>query len=198
MKSLLFPTDPFFELKSPHLGALFLRHLFRLLPAFVHLAIVKKNQWILVVESHALYRTAYFLKRYTHLQMHQLVDVTAVDFPLKPFRFEVVYQFLTLTFNNRLRLKTCVHELVSLHSLSLLYLSASWFERELWDLFGVYFLDHFRLRRILTDYGFTGYPLRKEFPTGGFLEVRYDEKTQKVLYEKVQFTSVQRFSYQLW
>jgi len=75
----------------------------------------------------------------------------------------------------------------------LIFLSASWFERELWDMFGIYFFEHFRLRRILTDYGFFGYPLRKEFPTSGFLEVRYDEETQKVIYEAVQFTCLGRF-----
>ena len=183
---------------AAHLGSLVLTHLFNVLPAFLHLALIKKNQWVVVVENHALYQTAFFLKRYTNLQMHQLSDITAVDFPHKPLRFEVVYQFLTLTFNARLRVKTCLHELISLNSLALLFLSAAWFERELWDMFGIYFFDHFRLRRILTDYGFFGYPLRKEFPTGGFLEVRYDERTQKIQYEPVQLTSVHRFSYALW
>jgi NADH-quinone oxidoreductase subunit C len=79
-----------------------------------------------------------------------------------------------------------------MNSLTLIFLSAYWLERELWDLFGLYFFEHFRLRRILTDYGFFGYPLRKDFPTSGFLEVRYDEKSQKVLYEQILMACMNR------
>lgn len=170
-------------------------HFIHLLPSFVYVASVKKNQLSFFVDHHSIFKMSFFIKRYSNSQVHYLSDICAVDFPKRVFRFEIIYNFLSLTFNSRVRLKTLIHELISLNSITLLFLSASWLERELWDLFGIYFFDHLRLRRILTDYGFFGYPLRKEFPTGGFLEVRYDEMSQKILYEAVQFNSFSRFLY---
>tara|TARA_B110000902_G_C14267089_1_gene571779 strand:+ start:341 stop:820 length:480 start_codon:yes stop_codon:yes gene_type:complete len=154
---------------------------------------IKKNQLIISVEHYSIYLISFFFKRYTNTQINYLSDISGVDFPQQVSRFEIVYNFLSINFNSRLRIKTSIHELISLNSLALIFLSASWFERELWDMFGIYFFEHFRLRRILTDYGFFGYPLRKEFPTSGFLEVRYDEETQKVIYEAIQFTCLGRF-----
>ena len=179
--------------KTINLNFLILLHLFKLLPSFINLLLIKKNQLIIFIEHQSIFLVAFFLKRYTNTQFKYLADICAVDFPQKTLRFEIVYNLLSLTFNCRIRIKTLIHELISLNSLSLIFLSASWFERELWDMFGIYFFDHFRLRRILTDYGFFGYPLRKEFPTGGFLEVRYDEESQKIMYEAIQFNAFSRF-----
>lgn len=176
-----------------NLNFLILLHIFKIVPSFINLLMIKKNQLIISVEYYSIYLISFFFKRYSNTQINYLSDITGVDLPQQISRFEIVYNFLSINFNSRLRIKTSIHELISLNSLALIFLSASWFERELWDMFGIYFFEHFRLRRILTDYGFFGYPLRKEFPTSGFLEVRYDEETQKVIYEAVQFTCLGRF-----
>lgn len=120
-----------------------------------------------------------------------LIDITAVDWPERAERFEVVYHFLSMTQNQRLRLKVVVAEDVVLPSISDLFASADWYEREVFDMFGIMFSGHPDLRRILTDYGFRGYPLRKDFPTTGYVEVRYDETRKRVVYEPV--TLVQEY-----
>lgn len=170
-----------------------LLHLFKILPSFINLLMIKKNQTVLYLEHFSIFLVSFFLKKYTNSQINYLVDICSVDNFQKIARFDVVYNFLSFVFNSRLRIKISVHELISIHSLILIFISAHWFERELWDMFGIFFFEHFRLRRILTDYGFFGYPLRKEFPTAGFLETRYDEETQKVMYEAIQFTFSGRF-----
>ena len=117
-----------------------------------------------------------------------LIDITAVDFPAKEKRFDVIYHFLSMTENKRCRLTVSINELEKLPSITSIFECANWFEREIFDLFGVKFTSHPDLRRILTDYGFKGYPLRKDFPTSGFLEVRYDEVEKRVIYEPTTLT----------
>ena len=117
-----------------------------------------------------------------------LIDITAVDFPAKEKRFDVIYHFLSMTENKRCRLTVSINELEKLPSITSMFECANWFEREIFDLFGVKFTSHPDLRRILTDYGFKGYPLRKDFPTSGFLEVRYDEVEKRVIYEPTTLT----------
>lgn len=131
---------------------------------------------------------ARFLRDHVHTQFKCLIDVTAVDFPDRPARFEVVYHFLSPRWNQRLRLKVPVDELTPVPSLEKLYPAANWFEREAYDMFGVFFSGHPDLRRILTDYGFTGYPLRKDFPLTGYTEVRYDFARKRVVSEPVELT----------
>jgi NADH:ubiquinone oxidoreductase subunit C len=121
--------------------------------------------------------------------MHFLSDICAVDFPKRISRFEIIYNFTSIHYNSQMQIKTYIHELVSVQSISKIFSSANWFERELWDMFGIFFFEHYRLKRILTDYGFFGYPLRKEFPHFGNFEVKYSAKHQKVLYESNQFGS---------
>lgn len=121
------------------------------------------------------------------------MDVTAVDYPSRPQRFEVVYHLLSVKHNARLCVKTCVDEVHPVPSSVSVYPSAGWSEREVWDLFGVHFAGHPDLRRILTDYGFQGHPLRKDFPLSGYMEVRYDETQKRVLYEPVELS--QEFRY---
>ena len=115
-----------------------------------------------------------------------LIDITAVDYPGRPERFEVVYQLLSTKTNRRVRVKVTTDEATAVPSVTSVFSAANWYEREVWDLFGVYFADHPDLRRILTDYGFDGHPMRKDFPLTGYVEVRYDEDRKRVVYEPVR------------
>lgn len=126
-----------------------------------------------------------FVKDHPLFRFTQLMDVCGVDYLARFPRFDVVYNLLSLTQNQRLRLKVGVNENESLPSACGLFSSAGWFEREVFDLFGISFADHPDLRRILTDYGFDGHPLRKDFPLTGYVEVRYDLAEKKVVYEPV-------------
>ncbi|WP_421709862.1 NADH-quinone oxidoreductase subunit C [Algihabitans sp.] len=123
-----------------------------------------------------------------NLLFKQLVDVTAVDYPDRQQRFEVVYNLLSLKHNQRLRVKLAADDETTVPSVAAVFSSAIWLEREVWDLFGIFFGDHPDLRRILTDYGFEGHPLRKDFPLTGYVEVRYDEDQKRVVYEPVKLT----------
>ena len=117
-----------------------------------------------------------------------LVDVTATDYPEREERFEIVYNLLSLSHNHRVRVKVATDEKTPVPSIVPLFSAAGWFEREVWDMFGVFFTDHPDLRRMLTDYGFEGHPLRKDFPLTGYVEVRYDEEQKRVVYEPVKLT----------
>ncbi|MCE6953391.1 NADH-quinone oxidoreductase subunit C [Cereibacter sphaeroides] len=121
-----------------------------------------------------------------------LVDITAVDHPERPARFDVVYHFLSMYQNQRIRLKMQVREDETLASIHTVHPSANWFEREVFDMFGILFTGHPDLRRILTDYGFRGHPMRKDFPTTGYTEVRYDEVQKRVIYEPVKLVQEYR------
>jgi NADH/F420H2 dehydrogenase subunit C len=118
----------------------------------------------------------------------QLMEVTAVDWPTDPDRFEVVYSLLSVEHNSRILVKSRTSELAPVPSVSHLFSSAIWAEREVWDMFGVVFSGHPDLRRILTDYGFEGHPLRKDFPLTGFTEVRYDEEKKRIVSEPVELS----------
>ena len=117
-----------------------------------------------------------------------LVDITAIDFPAKEKRFNLVYHFLSMTENRRCRIVTELSDEDTVASITPIFECANWFEREIFDLFGIKFFSHPDLRRILTDYGFQGHPLRKDFPTSGYLEVRYDEVEKRVVYEPTTLT----------
>lgn len=121
-----------------------------------------------------------------------LVDITAVDHPERAERFDMVYHFLSMYQNHRIRVKVAVREDEMVPSIHVLHPSANWFEREVFDMFGILFSGHPDLRRILTDYGFRGYPLRKDFPTTGYTEVRYDEALKRVVYEPVNLVQEYR------
>lgn len=112
-----------------------------------------------------------FLRNNHNAQFGALIDITALDVPSRPFRFEVVYNLLSLRYNSRCRVRTYTDELTPISSLCDLYQAANWYEREVWDMYGVFFSDHPDLRRILTDYGFQGHPQRKDFPLSGYTEV---------------------------
>lgn len=121
-----------------------------------------------------------------------MIDITAVDYPEREERFEVVYHFLSMPQNQRIRVKVSVPEDVLVPSITDIHPCADWFEREVFDMYGVMFSGHPDLRRILTDYGFRGYPLRKDFPTTGYSEVRYDETQKRVVYEPVKLVQEYR------
>ena len=133
-----------------------------------------------------------FLRSDNRCKFSTLVDITGVDYPDRTKRFDVVYHLLSMYQNHRIRLKVSVRENESLYSIVSVHPSANWFEREVFDMFGILFRDHPDLRRILTDYGFQGFPLRKDFPTTGYNEVRYDEVQKKVVYEPVSLTQEYR------
>ena len=126
------------------------------------------------------------------LQFRQLSDLTAVDFPEQVDRFEVIYQMLSIALNARLRIVTSIADGDVVPSAMDLFASANWAEREVWDMFGIFFSGHTDLRRLLTDYGFEGHPLRKDFPLTGYAEVRYNDTERRVVYEPVKLTQEYR------
>lgn len=146
----------------------------------------------LTVVSSALPGLVRFLKTDENCRFSSLVDITAVDYPARKARFEVVYHFLSMYRNQRIRLKSAVREDEMVPSIVDEHPSANWFEREVFDMFGILFSGHPDLRRLLTDYGFRGYPLRKDFPTTGYTEVRYDEAAKRVVYEPVKLVQEYR------
>ncbi len=133
-----------------------------------------------------------FLKSDPECRFTSLVDITAVDHPEGVKRFELVYHFLSMFRNHRIRIKVAVDEADMVPSVVDIHPSANWFEREVFDMFGILFSGHPDLRRILTDYGFRGHPLRKDFPTTGYTEVRYDEVQKRVVYEPVSLVQEYR------
>jgi len=156
------------------------------LPCLIKSFVYANGELTLNVDASALSKVLFFLKYHTNLQYKVLVDMTAVDYPTRPNRFDVVYHLLSIKYNTRIRVKTVINELDSLESMTNLYNSAGWAEREVWDMFGILFLNHKDLRRILTDYGFEGFPLRKDFPLSGYIAVRYDEFTKIVVCEPIE------------
>ncbi len=133
-----------------------------------------------------------FLKSDRTCRFSTLIDITGVDHPEREARFDVVYHFLSMYQNQRIRLKLAARESDTIPSIISVHPSANWFEREVFDMFGILFSGHPDLRRILTDYGFRGYPLRKDFPTTGYTEVRYDEEAKRVVYEPVKLVQEYR------
>jgi NADH/F420H2 dehydrogenase subunit C len=138
------------------------------------------------------------LKLHFSYQYKLLSCISGVDFLGKDYRFSVVYDLLSLTFNNRLRIKVFVNEITSVPSVVDIFVNANWWEREVWDMYGIYFDRHPDLRRILTDYGFEGHPMRKDFPLSGYVEFRYDETRKKIIGEPVELAQEFRtFTYEM-
>jgi len=129
-----------------------------------------------------------FLRDDSNCQFAMLIDICGVDYPDRPHRFEVVYHLLSLRLNQRIRVKLSTDENTPVPSITGVFSCANWFEREVWDLYGVLFSDHPDLRRLLTDYGFEGHPMRKDFPLSGHVEVRYDSEQKRVVYQPVTLT----------
>ena len=144
------------------------------------------GELMVAVRREAVARVLAFLRDDPRCLFQVLVDICGVDHPERPERFDVVYNLLSIKHNERVRVKVTADEESPVPSATGIFSAAGWFERETWDLFGIYFSDHPDLRRILTDYGFEGHPLRKDFPLTGYVEVRYDEAQKRVVYEPVK------------
>ena len=147
---------------------------------------IKHEQLYLNIESKDLISVSLFIKSNENTKFRQLIDITAVDYPENAQRFKVVYLFLSHEFNQRIVLSYLINENEVIPSLTTIFPAANWMEREVFDMYGVKFKDHPDLRRILTDYGFEGHPLRKDFPLTGHTEVRYSEDQKKVIKEPVK------------
>ena len=147
---------------------------------------IKHNQLYIEIDKEDLIDVTLFIKTNKNSKFRQLIDITVVDYPEKTQRFKIVYLFLSHEFNQRVILSYFINENEVISSLTSVFPSANWMEREVFDMYGVNFKDHPDLRRILTDYGFKGHPLRKDFPLTGHTEVRYSEDTKKVINEPVK------------
>ena len=147
---------------------------------------IKHDQINICIEDNNLIEVMIFLKTHSSTKFKQLIDITAVDYPERDKRFKMVYLLLSHEKNSRIKIEFDMKEGEILSSLTSIFPSANWMEREVFDMYGVEFKDHPDLRRILTDYGFKGHPLRKDFPLTGHNEVRYSEEDKKVIYEPVK------------
>ncbi|MBI37416.1 MAG: NADH-quinone oxidoreductase subunit C [Alphaproteobacteria bacterium] len=146
------------------------------------------DELVLTVSPLNLNELLQFLRSDTNCQFKVLIDICGADYPQREKRFEVIYNLLSMSQNQRVRVKVMVDENTPVPTSTNIYSAASWFEREAWDLYGIVFSGHKDLRRLLTDYGFEGHPLRKDFPLTGRVEVRYDETQKRVVYDPVQLT----------
>ena len=147
---------------------------------------IKHDQINLIIDTEDLIEVIQFLKTNTYTKFKQLIDITAVDYPENNKRFKLVYFLLSHEFNKRIKLEYFVNDNELVSSLTPIFPAANWMEREVFDMYGIKFKDHPDLRRILTDYGFEGHPLRKDFPLTGHNEVRYSQEEKKVVYEPVK------------
>ena len=152
----------------------------------VKISKINFGQLFIEIDIEALYSTILYLKTNNKCRFKQLIDITAVDYPEKEKRFKLVYLLLSHENNLRILININIDEKLHVPSITKIFPSANWMEREVFDMYGVSFKDHPDLRRILTDYGFKGYPLRKDFPLTGHTEVRYSEEHKKVVYEPVK------------
>lgn len=151
-------------------------------------SVIAYGELSIIARADAIEKVLVFLRDDEECRFKQLIDITAVDWPERTQRFEVVYHLLSLHNNLRIRVKVPTDERTAVPSAVEIYPTAAWFEREAWDMYGVLFSGNPDLRRILTDYGFQGHPLRKDFPLTGFVEVRYSEEHERVVYEPVKLT----------
>jgi NADH-quinone oxidoreductase subunit C len=149
---------------------------------------IRLGELMVRVERDAIDQVMRFLRDDAKCQFKLLVDICGVDWPDRAERFDVVYNLLSLKLNQRIRIKLRTDEDTPVPSVTSVFSTAGWFEREAWDLYGILFSNHPDLRRILTDYGFQGHPMRKDFPLSGYVQVRYDEEQKRVVYEPVKLT----------
>ena len=163
-------------------------HIATSLSDYVHDATVVRDELEVAARADQVERVLKFLKDDPRCRFEQLIDLCGVDWPERDPRFDVVYHLLSMSHNCRLRLKVGVNEDQPVPSVVTVYPSAGWWERETWDLYGIHFAGNPDLRRLLTDYGFDGHPLRKDFPLTGYVELRYDTEQKRVVYEPVKLT----------
>lgn len=158
-----------------------------------YLYFYKITQFQVFVESNNIYNFILFLCYHSNYQFNLLADIVVVDFPNRVRRFEVNYSLLSIKLNIRIQVQISLRDFSPIPSVSSIFLSAVWIEREIWDMYGIYFFNHPDLRRILTDYNFEGFPLRKDFPLSGFVELQYDDINKKVVYGFLEVAQEFRF-----
>jgi NADH dehydrogenase (ubiquinone) Fe-S protein 3 len=168
------------------------KYLIACLPKHIQQFSVWKDELTIHIAPSSVIPVFTFLKNHTAAQFTQVTDICGVDYPSRNNRFEVVYNLLSIRHNSRIRVKTYADEATPVPSITGLYDGANWYEREAYDLFGILFVGHPDLRRIMTDYGFDGHPLRKDFPLTGYTEVRYDEEKKRVVVEPLEMTQAFR------
>jgi len=153
------------------------------------------DELTVVGPAHRVLQALTHLRDHPEFRFHQLIDLCGVDYPERPLRFDVVYHLLSLVKNHRIRLKVQTDEDTPVPTASGIFPAADWFEREAFDMYGIFFEGHPDLRRLLTDYGFHGHPLRKDFPMTGYVEVRYDDELKRVVYEPVKIAEFRQFDF---
>lgn len=163
----------------------FIKNLRKLLPGMLSYS-YDKNTLNLVVDSKDLFFVLSVLNLHSTLQYKVLSSITGVDYPDRKKRFELIYELLSVRYNSRIRVKTLVNEVTPVKSIYSLFPASTWWEREIWDLFGVFFDSNHEIKRILTDYGFDGHPLRKDFPLSGYVESRYNDKIKRIVSEPLE------------
>ncbi|CAH2089951.1 unnamed protein product [Euphydryas editha] len=157
------------------------------LPKYVQkVQITAGNELEVLIPPEGVIPVLQFLKDHHSAQFASLVDIGGMDVPSRQYRFEIIYNLLSLRYNARIRVKTYTDELTPIDSACEIFKAANWYEREIWDMFGVFFANHPDLRRILTDYGFEGHPFRKDFPLSGYVELRYDDEQKRVVVEPLE------------
>ncbi|QIX01906.1 hypothetical protein AMS68_007423 [Peltaster fructicola] len=184
------PTDKYQD-KAQQLHT-YGQYLLSCLPKYIQQFSVWKDELTIYISPSGVIPVFSFLKYHTAAEFTQVSDITAVDYPTRDARFEVVYNLLSVRHNARIRVKTYADEASPVPSICSLYDGANWYEREVYDLFGVFFVDHPDLRRIMTDYGFDGHPLRKDFPLTGYTEIRYDEEKKRIVVEPLELSQAFR------
>ena len=167
-----------------------LKAITKVLP-ILKIQIHQKEASLVVRKDHLLF-VLMFLKNHIKYQFKILSCISGVDYPSNKYRFEVAYDLLSVRYNIRLRVKVLTNELAPVESCSSIYAAASWYESETWDMYGIFFSNHENLTRLLTDYGFEGYPLRKDFPLSGFVEASYDYVRKRVINERVELSQEYR------
>lgn len=167
--------------------------LLQIIPKFIKKISLEKDELIIYINIKNLRDIFFFLKKYSLIRFSILIDITAVDYLSKKKRLEINYFLLSIFLNLRLRLKLYVNEIISVPSITSIYSSANWFERETWDMYGVFFFKHPDLRRLLTDYGFEGFPFRKDFPQSGYFQVQYNNIKKHIIYKPLNISQEYRF-----
>lgn len=176
-----------------HVFLHFLKFYISLFPKSIRKIFIENNEMEVQIEKKYILRFFKMLKDSSWSQFKVVSDIIAIDYPGKENRFDVIYQMLSQRYNSRMNVLLDAGELSSTPSITKLYKGASWYEREVWDLYGIFFEGHPDLRRILTDYSFEGHPLRKDFPLTGYFEVFYDDTKKRIVYEPVSLVQEYRY-----
>lgn len=170
----------------------FVQNLINMVPQWVNHAEILNDELIIHAYREDIHHLVYFLQKHMHCQYKILISMHAVDYPSDKERFELSYNFLSVRYNSRVRIKIRTNETSPVQSIISIYRTSGWFEREIWDMFGIFFENHPDLRRLLTDYGFQGHPLRKDFPLTGYTELRYDDEQKRIISEPIRLTQEYR------